>query len=127
MGIRVNIYLEDWSNGMRESQDYVLNLMDHLCNVEIDRFMLPDTLGILNPDEAYAFCKIMIDRYPSLNFDFHAHNDYGLAISNTTQAVLAGIDGIHTTVNGLGERTGNASLFEVVVVLKDHYNIDLGL
>lgn len=119
MGIRVNIYLEDWSNGMRNSQDYVLFLMDELREEKIDRFMLPDTLGVLNPEETSRFCKIMVDRYPELNFDFHAHNDYDLAVANVIEAIKAGIDCVHTTVNGLGERTGNAPISSVVAVVKD--------
>jgi D-citramalate synthase len=123
MGIRVNVYLEDWSNGMRSSQDYVLFLMDQLCGEKIDRFMLPDTLGVLNPEETSAFCKIMINRYPGLNFDFHAHNDYDLAIANVIEAIKAGINCVHTTVNGLGERAGNAPVSSVVAVIKDHLNL----
>ena len=123
MGIRVNVYLEDWSNGMRNSQEYVLFLMDQLCDEKIDRFMLPDTLGILNPAETSEFCKIMIDRYPHLNFDFHAHNDYDLAIANVIEAIKAGINCVHTTVNGLGERAGNAPVSSVVAVIKDHLEL----
>ena len=119
-GIKVNIYLEDWSNGMRESQEYVLFLMDNLRNEKIERFMLPDTLGILNPEETAEFCRIMIERYPELTFDFHAHNDYDLAIANVIEAVKAGINCVHTTVNGLGERAGNAPISSVAAVIKDH-------
>jgi len=119
MGIRVNIYLEDWSNGMRNSQDYVFKIMDELKDANIDRFMLPDTLGILNPDEVHHFCKLMIDRYPKLKFDFHAHNDYDLAVANVVGAIHAGVRCVHTTVNGLGERAGNAPLSSVIAVVKD--------
>ena len=119
MGIAVNIYLEDWSNGMRHSPDYVYQLTDALSRLPVCRIMLPDTLGILNPANTYAFCKDMIDRYPAVRFDFHAHNDYGLAVANVFSAIQAGIQGIHTTVNGLGERAGNVSLSSVVAVLHD--------
>ncbi|MDP4291909.1 MAG: 2-isopropylmalate synthase, partial [Bacteroidota bacterium] len=81
-GIKVNLYLEDWSNGMRNSKDYVFFMVDNLKNEEIDRIMLPDTLGILSPDETFAFCREMVSRYPECRFDFHAHNDYDLAIAN---------------------------------------------
>src|SRR4030043_728495 len=53
--MQINIYLEDWSNGMISSEDYVLFMLDSLKNENIRRFMLPDTLGILNPDQTYAF------------------------------------------------------------------------
>ena len=108
MGIKVNIYLEDWSNGMRNSKDYVFEIMDELQHQNIRRYMLPDTLGILNPDETHQFCKKMIERYPQLHFDFHAHNDYDLAVANVYEALKAGVKGVHVTVNGLGERAGNA-------------------
>lgn len=119
MGIDVNIYLEDWSNGMRNSEAYVFFLVDNLKNESIKRFMLPDTLGILNPTETLQFCRKMIDRYPNLHFDFHAHNDYDLAVANVYEAVKAGVNGIHVTVNGLGERAGNAPLSSSIAVIHD--------
>jgi D-citramalate synthase len=123
MGIDVNIYLEDWSNGMRESEDYVYFMVDALKNESIKRFMLPDTLGILNPTETFEFCHKMITRYPELHFDFHAHNDYDFAVANVYEAIRAGISGIHVTVNGLGERAGNAPLSSVIAILHDHLHI----
>ena len=123
MGIAVNVYLEDWSNGMRTSEDYVYFMVDSLKNESIKRFMLPDTLGILNPSETFDFCTRMISRYPKLHFDFHAHNDYDFAVANVFEAVKAGVQGIHVTVNGLGERAGNAPLSSVLAVLHDHLNI----
>jgi len=119
-GIEVNLYLEDWSNGMISSPEYVLFLMDGLKDQPIKRFMLPDTLGVLNPDQTFDFCSQMVKRYPNLHLDFHAHNDYDLAVANVYAAVRAGIIGIHTTVNGLGERAGNAPLTSVIAVLHDH-------
>ncbi|OHD49217.1 MAG: 2-isopropylmalate synthase [Spirochaetes bacterium GWF1_41_5] len=118
-----NIYLEDWSNGMKSSPDYVFFLLDSLQAEPIERFMLPDTLGILNPDQTYDFIKKTIDKLPEKRFDFHAHNDYDLAVANTLAAVRAGVRGVHTTVNGLGERTGNAPLASVAAALKDHLNV----
>lgn len=122
-GITANLYLEDWSNGMLLSPDYVFFLTDMLKDENIRRFMLPDTLGILNPDQTYALCKKMRNTYPKLHFDFHAHNDYDLSVANVLAAVKAGINGIHTTVNGLGERAGNAPLSSVVGILHDHLKI----
>ncbi len=118
-GISVNVYLEDWSNGIQHSPEYVFQLMDGLKDLPIRRFMLPDTLGILNPDQTGKFCQQMVDRYPELTFDFHAHNDYDLAVANVLAAVSHGIKGVHVTVNGLGERAGNAPLTSVVAVLHD--------
>lgn len=119
MDIDVNIYLEDWSNGMRNSEDYVFFMVDSLKDESIKRFMLPDTLGILNPTETLQFCLKMIGRYPELHFDFHAHNDYDLAVANVYEAVKAGVSGVHVTINGLGERAGNAPLSSTVAVIHD--------
>ncbi len=126
-GLEANIYLEDWSNGMRHSLNYVFCLLDALVEEPFLRFMLPDTLGILNPDETYEFCKIIVDKYPGIHFDFHAHNDYDLATANVLAAIQTGIKGIHTTVNGLGERAGNAPLSSVLAILKDHSNVEVNL
>lgn len=122
-GVKANIYLEDWSNGMYNSPEYVTGMIDALRNESIDRFMLPDTLGILNPYDTERFCRAMTSRYPELKFDFHPHNDYDLAVANVMAAVKAGITGIHTTVNGLGERAGNAPLSSIIAVLHDQLKV----
>jgi D-citramalate synthase len=123
MQISINIYLEDWSNGMLHSPEYIFFLMDNLKDANIRRFMLPDTLGILNPANTEKFCCSMSEKYPNLRFDFHAHNDYDLAIGNVFAAAKAGIQGIHTTINGLGERAGNAALSSVIAVLHDQLKL----
>lgn len=123
MNIDVNLYLEDWSNGILNSEDYVYFIMDKLKDMPIKRFMLPDTLGILNPHTTWRACSKMTKRYPNLHFDFHAHNDYDLAVANVMVAVEVGIQGIHVTMNGLGERAGNANLSSVIAILHDHLNI----
>ncbi len=126
-GVRVNLYLEDWSNGMRNSKEYVFQMIDGLKNEKIDRFMLPDTLGILNPDETFSFCDEILKKYPGLNFDFHSHNDYDLASANVYAALKAGITCFHTTVNGLGERAGNVPLSSVIAVVKDHFRYKMNV
>jgi D-citramalate synthase len=125
LGMKANIYLEDWSNGMRHSKDYVFYLVDNLKDTALQRIMLPDTLGILSPDEVFLFCNEMRERYPDIHFDFHAHNDYDLAVANSVAAVKAGMRGVHATVNGLGERAGNTPLASVVAALKDHTAAEL--
>lgn len=127
MGIKANIYFEDWSNGMRNSPDYMYQMLDSLKDTSIDRFMLPDTLGILNHVESYDFCLDMIQRYPDLKFDFHAHNDYDLATANVFSAIKAGINGIHCTLNGLGERAGNVPLSSVIGIVEDHFNYKMNV
>ncbi|MDR1593749.1 MAG: 2-isopropylmalate synthase [Prevotellaceae bacterium] len=126
-GMKANIYLEDWSNGMRHSKGYVFYMVDHLKDMSIQRIMLPDTLGMLSPNEVFDFCKEMCSRYPDVHFDFHAHNDYDLAVANTMAAVKAGVKGIHATVNGLGERAGNTPLASIVAVIKDHTDRQLNV
>ena len=75
-GIEVNVYLEDWSNGIKHSPEYVFQFIEALKDLPIKRYMLPDTLGILNPGNTYEYCKEMVTRFPDLRFDFHAQNDY---------------------------------------------------
>lgn len=118
-GLKVNIYLEDWSNGYQDSPQYVYDMVTKLSDAGIAHFMLPDTLGVMSPDEVFTSLKDMVTRFPNLKFDFHPHNDYGLATANAMFAVKAGVSSIHCTMNCLGERAGNASLTEVAVVLKD--------
>ena len=126
-GMDVNVYMEDWSNGMKDSPEYVFELTDAIAAMPIKRIMLSDTLGVLNPDTTQKYCSMMVERYPSMHFDFHAHNDYDLAVANVWSAVRAGIKGIHTTVNGLGERAGNAPLGSVMAMLKDQMGMMTGL
>lgn len=124
MGIKANVYFEDWSNGMLSSPDYVYNMVDALIDAPIERFMLPDTLGVLEPSQVYEFCCDMVKRYPTLRFDFHAHNDYDLSVANTMAAIRAGIGGVHVTVNGLGERAGNTPLSSLLAVMRDHLKVE---
>ena len=151
-GISVNLYLEDWSNGMKDSPEYVYQLMDAITSPdpsqggecladndgdslssplgrlgEVQRFMLPDTLGVMNPLQVIEYFRKMIKRYPDVHFDFHAHNDYDLAVSNSLAAVLSGARGLHVTVNGLGERCGNAPLASVQAILKDQFHAKTNL
>ncbi len=126
-GLRVNMYLEDWSNGYKDSPAYVFGLLEGTQALGIVDFMLPDTLGVMSPEEVFAAMTDMLSRFPDLAFDFHPHNDYGLATANVMAAVRAGINTIHCTINCLGERAGNASLAEVAVVLKDKMGIQLSI
>lgn len=126
-GLSVNIYLEDWSNGMKDSPDYVYNMVESLSDCGIMRFMLPDTLGVLTPMQTGLFFHEMTTRFPELRFDFHGHNDYDLAVSNSMAAVNEGATGIHATVNGLGERCGNAPLASVQAILHDHLDVETNI
>ena len=117
--ILTNVYLEDWSNGMRNSPAYVYRLLDFLSGQPIKRVLLPDTLGILTPDETFQYLTEILKKYPEIHFDFHAHNDYDLGTANVLEAVKAGVSGLHLTVNGMGERAGNAALASAVAVIHD--------
>ena len=127
VGLDVNLYLEDWSNGMKDSPEYVFFLIDSLKDAGIKRFMLPDTLGVLSPAQVGEFVGAVVTRFPDLHFDFHAHNDYDLAVANTLAAVEAGCHGVHTCVNGLGERAGNAPLASVAAALADMGHVATGI
>ena len=69
----------------------------------------------------------MISRFPGVHFDFHGHNDYDLAVANALEAIQLGVSGIHSTVNGLGERAGNVSLESLLAVVKDFTDIEIGI
>ncbi|MEZ7514715.1 alpha-isopropylmalate synthase regulatory domain-containing protein [Flavobacterium frigidarium] len=117
--IETNVYLEDWSNGMRNSPEYVFQYLDFLTQQPVKRILLPDTLGVLIPAHTYKYIAAIRARYPDIHFDFHAHNDYDLSVANVMEAINAGIDGLHVTVNGMGERAGNSPLESTVAVIND--------
>jgi D-citramalate synthase len=117
--IACNVYLEDWSNGMRHSPEYVYQYIDFLSTQPVKRILLPDTLGILIPAETFEYISAIVKQYPTIHFDFHAHNDYDLGTANVLEAVKAGAKGLHLTVNGMGERAGNAPLASAIAVLHD--------
>lgn len=118
-GFKTNVYLEDWSNGMRNSKEYVFEYLEFLATQPIERILLPDTLGILTPEETYQFINEVREKFPEIHLDFHGHNDYDLGVANVMEAVKAGVNGLHLTVNGMGERAGNAPLASVIAVVND--------
>lgn len=119
MGIKTNVYLEDWSNGMRNSPEYVYQYLDFLVQQPVSRILLPDTLGILSYYETADYISHIVKRYPDTHFDFHGHNDYDLGVPNSIEALKAGCSGLHLTVNGMGERAGNAPMASVIAVIND--------
>ena len=118
-GITTNVYLEDWSNGMRNSPEYVYQYLDFIATQPIQKILLPDTLGVLTHTETFEYITAIVKRYPTLHFDFHGHNDYDLSVANVMEAIKAGCHGLHLTVNGMGERAGNAPMASVVAVIND--------
>ncbi len=123
----VNVYLEDWSNGVQASFDYVFALVQLLRELRATRIYLPDTLGILAPADVRRYIDLMVSTWPEVDFEFHAHNDYGLAVANCLAAVNFGARGVHTSVNGMGERSGNTSLAEIVAAVSDHSAVRTGI
>lgn len=117
--LKVNCYLEDWSGGISDSFDYVLTQINALKDLPVERFMLCDTLGILNVPRLTTALHLMRSAFPELRFDFHGHNDYNLACANALAAVECGISGIHCTINGLGERAGNLDLAQFAAAVRD--------
>lgn len=118
-GLDCNVYLEDWSNGMRHSKKYVFQYLDFLQDQPVKRIMLPDTLGILTPSEVRDYVSEIVQRYPGIHFDLHTHNDYDLGTANVLEGVKAGARGVHLTINGMGERAGNTPLASAIAVLND--------
>ena len=119
LGLTVNVYLEDWSNGSRDDFGYVYNFIKVLQTLPVARIMLPDTLGVFSPDEVSRHLEWIFAAFPDLKVDFHGHNDYGMVTANSIAAVKAGVSGVHTTVNGLGERTGNQPLPALTAAILD--------
>jgi len=120
-GIETNVYLEDWSNGMRNSKNYVFEFLNFISNQQIKRVLLPDTLGILNPRETFDYLSEIINKHPDIHFDFHGHNDYDLGVANSLESLKAGVKGLHLTVNGMGERAGNAPMASVIAAINDFF------
>lgn len=120
-GIKTNVYLEDWSNGMHNSPEYVFQFLDFLVTLPLERILLPDTLGVLTHYQTFDYFSQITAKYPDTHFDFHAHNDYDLSVANVMEAIKAGAKGLHLTVNGMGERAGNAPMASVVAVINDFF------
>jgi len=125
--LTVNVYLEDWSSGVRDSFDYVFAMVQQLRELRVARVYLADTLGVLAPEDVTRFVGLMTATFPAVDFEYHGHNDYGLATANCLAAIHAGARGVHTSVNGMGERAGNTSLAEVVAAIHDHTDARTGV
>ncbi|MBR2872659.1 MAG: 2-isopropylmalate synthase, partial [Lentisphaeria bacterium] len=118
-GLKVNLYLEDWSSGVTDSFEYVLSMVSFLKDLPVERFMLCDTLGKMDVAGLEKALTLMNSAFPQLHYDFHGHNDYNMACANALTAVECGISGVHCTINGLGERAGNLDLAQFAVAVRD--------
>ena len=97
------------------------------CQAGAIRLRLADTVGILTPRQTARMVASVRGAAPGLNVEFHGHNDLGMAVGNTIAAIEAGAHSASVTVNGLGERAGNAPLEEVVMALKVSCRIECGV
>ena len=123
MGLEVCVGGEDSS---RANLDFILRVIEVAEKSGAKRFRFADTLGIMEP---FGVMKAFdhLRKSTDLQLEMHAHDDFGLATANTLAAAAAGATHLNTTVNGLGERAGNAALEEVVLGLKHLYHIDTSL
>ena len=110
----------------RADPDFLVELMSIARGLGADRFRFCDTLGILDPFTTYDKVRYLADRV-DLDLEVHTHNDLGMATANAIAGIRAGARFVNTTVNGLGERAGNAALEEVVMALKHACGIDLSI
>jgi D-citramalate synthase len=123
-GLIVELSAED---ATRADVDYLKKMFTTGIEVGADRVVACDTVGVLTPERSY---ELFADLRESLDVpvvSVHCHNDFGMAVANTVAALQAGANQFHATVNGLGERAGNASLEEVVVSLMSLYKLKLGI
>ncbi len=125
--IQYSVYLEDWSRGIQDDFEYVNEITQFLSTTNVKSIILCDTLGILNPWKTSELVEKMQNVFPTINFDFHCHNDYGLAVANSLYAAMSGIKCIHGTINGIGERAGNTNLIDFVVAARDHLNFNINI
>ena len=115
---------QDASRANRE----FLNEFISACLAEgVDRIRLADTVGILNPFSTAQLFTKMSEKFPFVDFEFHGHNDLGMATANSMAALMSGATSISATVNGLGERAGNAFVEEIAAAMKVSAGIDCGI
>lgn len=123
MGLAVGVGGEDAS---RAEDDFLMRVMEVAQEAGADRFRFADTVGIMEPFGVFErICRLRLAS--DLDIEMHAHDDLGLATANTLAAIRAGASHVNTTVNGLGERAGNAALEEVVMGLNILYDTDCGV
>lgn len=120
----VSVGLQDASRG---EMDFLLQLITLAEQLSVDRVRLADTVGIWDPIQTFEKISEIRRHVPTLKIGFHAHNDLGMATANALAAIRAGADCIDVTVNGLGERAGNAPLDEVVMACRVSLNRDCGI
>ncbi len=109
----------------RTPLELLLELLQTAADAGMDRCVFADTIGTLTPESTLHYCTALTKAFPNLERVSHFHNDFGLATANVITGVLNGFTTFTTTVNGLGERAGNASLHTVVTSLKYLYGLEI--
>jgi homocitrate synthase NifV len=123
MGLEVIVGGEDAS---RADLEFLMRVVDAAQNAGARRFRFADTLGVMEPFGVHDTIR-SLRSITDLEIEMHAHDDLGLATANTLAACRAGATHVNTTVNGLGERAGNAALEEVALGLKKLHGLDTGV
>lgn len=123
-GLVAELSTED---GSRTDREYLKRVVRRALDVGVDRISLCDTVGALTPETAYGFFSEMRVDFPDAVFSVHCHDDFGLAVANSLAGLMAGADQVHATINGIGERAGNASLEEIAVALRVIYGVETGI
>jgi homocitrate synthase NifV len=121
-GLYVSVNAED---GSRADLDFLVEFGKNAREVGADRLRFCDTIGVLDPFETFRVIKHLVEE-TGIDIEMHTHDDFGMATANALAGVKAGATWVNTTVNGLGERAGNAALEEVVMALKYIGAVDLG-
>jgi D-citramalate synthase len=119
-GMVTEISAED---GSRSDRDYLKQVISRTLEVGLDRITVCDTVGALTPGRTYDLYSEIREAFPGTVLGVHCHDDFGLGVANSLAALGAGVDMVHVTVNGIGERAGNASLEEVAVALNQLYGV----
>jgi len=123
-GVTAEISLED---GSRTELPYLKEVIRRAIDAGVDRVTPCDTVGTLTPEKSREWYGMIHREFPGLLLGVHTHNDFGLATATSIAATAGGATHIHATVNGLGERAGNASIEEIAVALKLLYDVETGL
>jgi D-citramalate synthase len=122
-GLLVELLAED---ATRSDFDYLTKVFLTAVDAGVDRVVPCDTVGILTPERAAEFFA-NLKKSIKVPVGVHCHNDFGMAVANTVAALGAGAEECHATINGLGERAGNAALEEIVITLRSLYKLNLGI
>ena len=110
----------------RSQRDFLFRVIEGAINEGASTINIPDTTGYSYPQEVYSLITDIINNVPNINkavISTHCHDDLGMAVANSLSAVLAGARQVHCTINGMGERAGNASLEEVVMAIKTRKDV----